>query len=121
MNKDEIAGSVRYATGKVEKAVGDTVNSREWQADGIVDQVAGGAQHSLGRVRSIVEDAIDSAPALAESARDKLKVAGRQVADGAQKGGKVAIRTVEDSPVLWAVGAALLGYGLGWLLHGRHD
>ncbi len=119
MNKDEFEGGLRYAGGKVEKAVGDTVNSREWQVDGVVDQVAGGAQHSYGRVRAIVEDAIESAPALTGSARDKLKTAGRQVADSAQKGGTVAARTVEDSPLLWAVGAAIVGYGVAWLLHGR--
>ncbi len=119
MNKDEFEGGVRYATGKVEKTVGDVVDHRGLQTDGIVDQVAGGAQHSYGRVRAIIEDAIDSAPALADEARAKLKTAGRQVADQAQKGGKVAQRTVEDSPLLWAAGAAIIGYGLAWLLHGR--
>ena len=48
MNKDEFHGGVRYATGKVEKAVGDTVNSRDWQVDGVVDQVAA-EQHMQGR------------------------------------------------------------------------
>ncbi len=119
MNKDEFEGGVRYATGKVEKAVGDVVDHRGLQVDGVVDQVAGGAQHSYGRVRAIIEDAIDSAPALADEARAKLKTAGRQVADRAQQGGQVAARTVEDRPLLWAAGAAILGYGLAWLLHGR--
>ncbi|MDJ0275359.1 CsbD family protein [Sphingomonas sp. 2R-10] len=119
MNKDEIEGGLRYAGGKIGKAVGDTVNRRDWQVDGVVDQVAGGAQHSYGRVRSIVGDAIDSAPALAGSARDTLKSAGRQVADGAHRGGTAAARTVEDNPLLWAAGAAILGYGFAWLLHGR--
>ncbi|KQM63147.1 MULTISPECIES: CsbD family protein [unclassified Sphingomonas] len=119
MNKDEFEGSVRYATGKVEKTVGDVVDSRNLKVDGVVDQVAGGAQNSYGRVRAIIEDAIDSAPALAGEARDKLKSAGRQVADRAQQGGQSAARTVEDSPLLWAAGAAIIGYGLAWLLHGR--
>ena len=119
MNKDEFQGGARYVGGKIEKGAGDVVGSRDWQVDGVVDQVAGGAQHSYGRVRAIVEDAIDSAPALAESARDTLKTAGRQVADTAHKGGTAAARTVEDSPLLWAVGAAILGYGFAWLLHGR--
>ena len=47
MNKDEFQGGARYVGGKVEKAVGDTVDSRDWQVDGVVDQVAGGAQHLL--------------------------------------------------------------------------
>ena len=110
MNKDEFEGGVRYAAGKVEKTVGDVVDHRGLQADGIVDQVAGGAQHSYGRVRAILEDAIDSAPALADEAAAKLKTAGRQVAAHS-----------EDRPLLWVAGAAMLGYGLAWLLHGRHD
>jgi len=121
MNQDEFEGGVRHATGKVEKTIGDVVDNRKLQADGIVDQVAGTAQHSYGRVRAIIEDAIDSAPALADQAREKLKTAGRQVADRAQQGGHVAARTVEDSPLLWAAGAAIIGYGVAWLLHGRRD
>lgn len=85
----------------------------------MVDQVAGGVQHSDGRVRAIIEDAIDRAPARAEEAQAKLKHAGRHAADRAWQGGKVATRAVEDQPLLWAAGAAILGYGLAWLLHGR--
>lgn len=119
MNQDEFEGGVRHATGKVEKTIGDVVDNRNLQADGVIDQIAGTAQHSYGRVRAIIEDAIDSAPAFADQARDKLKTAGRQVADQAQKGGQVASRTVEDSPLLWAASAAIIGYGLAWLLHVR--
>ncbi len=121
MNQDEFQGGVRYVGGKVEKAVGDAVDSRDWQVDGVVDQVAGGAQHAYGRARSIVEDAIDSAPELADEARDRLKAAGSRIADGAQKGGRAAAQTVEDTPVLWAVAAALGGYALAWFVHGRRD
>lgn len=119
MNKDEFQGGARYIGGKVEKAIGDTVDSRAWKVDGVVDQVAGGAQHAYGRARSIVGDAIDSAPELADEARDRLKAAGERVADGAQKGGKAAVQTVQDTPLLWAAAAALAGYGLAWLVHGR--
>ncbi|TVV75754.1 CsbD family protein [Sphingomonas solaris] len=119
MNKDELQGGARYFGGKVEKAVGDAVDSRDWKVDGVVDQVAGGAQHGFGRARSIVGDAIDSAPALAGEARDRLKAAGERVADSAQRGGKVAVQTVQDQPVIWALAAALVGYGLAWFVHGR--
>lgn len=121
MNKDEFQGGARYVGGKVEKAVGDAVDSREWTVDGVVDQVAGGAQHTYGRAKSIVGDAIDSAPELVEEARDRLKAAGERVADGAQKGGRAAARTAQDQPVIWAVAAALVGYGLAWFVHGRRD
>ena len=43
MNKDEFQGGARYVGGKVEKTIGDTVSSRDWQVDGVVDQVAGGS------------------------------------------------------------------------------
>ncbi len=121
MNKDEFQGGARYVGGKVETAVGNAVDSREWTVDGVVDQIAGGAQHTYGRAKSIVGDAIDSAPALAEDARDRLKAAGEAVADSAQKGGKVAAQTVQDQPVIWALAAAAVGYGLAWLVHGRRD
>lgn len=119
MNKDEFQGGARYVGGKVEKAIGDAVDSRDWTVAGVVDQVAGGAQHTYGRARSIVEDAIDSAPDLADEARDRLQSAGERVADGAQRGGKAAAQTVQDSPALWAVAAALGGYALAWFVHGR--
>jgi uncharacterized protein YjbJ (UPF0337 family) len=121
MNEDELKGGVRYTVGKVEKTIGDTVESRDWQVDGVVDQVAGGAQHGYGRARSIVEDVVDAAPELAEAARDHVKASASRVADAAQHGGKVAIDTVRDTPVLWGIAAAMGGYALAWLVHGRHD
>ena len=119
MNKDEFQGGARYLGGKVEKTVGDAVDSRDWKVDGVVDQIAGGAQHAYGRARSIVGDAIDGAPALADEARDRLMEAGERIADTAQKNGKAAAQTVQDTPVLWAVAAALAGYGLAWFIHAR--
>ena len=113
MNRDELQGGARYVGGKVEKAIGDAVDSRDWKVDGVVDQVAGAAQHGYGRARSVVNDAIDAAPGLAEDARERLAAV--------RSGGKAAARTVHDTPLLWAVAAALVGYGLGWLVHGRRD
>ncbi len=121
MNKDEFQGGARYVGGKVEKAVGDVVDSRDWKVDGVVDQVAGGAQHAYGRARSIVEDAIDSAPELAEEARERLKAASERIAESAQNGVRVAARTVQDEPAIWVLAAALAGYGLAWFVHGRRD
>jgi uncharacterized protein YjbJ (UPF0337 family) len=121
MNKDEFQGGTRYVGGKVEKAVGDVVDSRDWKVDGVVDQVAGGVQHTYGRAKSIIGDAIDSAPDLADEARDRLKAAGERVGETAQKGGSAAARAVQDQPVLWALAAAAAGYGLAWLVHARRD
>lgn len=121
MNKDELQGGMRYVEGKVEKGVGDAVDNRDWTIAGVVDQVAGAAQHGYGRARSIVEDAIDGAPDMAEAAGDRVKAAAERLADTAGRGGKAAARTVEDSPVLWAVAAALGAYALAWFVHGRRD
>ena len=98
MNKDEFQGGARYVGGKVETAVGNAVDSREWTVDGVVDQVAGGAQHTYGRAKSIVGDAIDSAPALAEDARDRLKAAGEAVADTRRRAARSRHRPSRTSP-----------------------
>ncbi len=119
MNKDEFHGGVRYAAGKVEKAVGDTVDSRDWQVDGVVDQIAGGARHLYGRARSVMHDAIDHAPELVDDARDRLRSASSRAADQARHGGRIANDTVRDTPLLWAAAAALGGYALAWMIHGR--
>ena len=121
MNKDEFQGGARYVGGKVEKAVGDAANSRDWKVDGVVDQVAGGTQHAYGRARSIVEDAIDSAPELADEARDRLKATGKRVAKSTEDSGRAAAQAVRDTPLLWAAAAGLVGYGIAWLVHGRRD
>jgi len=121
MNKDEFQGGARYVGGKVEKTIGDTVSSRDWQVDGVVDQVAGGAQNLYGRAKSAVADAVDGAPELA----DKLGSDAREAADRAGRLARQGARTVqesaEDAPLLWALGAAAIGYGLAWLVHGQRD
>jgi uncharacterized protein YjbJ (UPF0337 family) len=119
MNKDELAGAARYVGGKVEKTIGDTVDSRDWQVDGVVDQVAGGTQHAYGRAKSIVGDIVDSAPELADEARDRLKAAGERATDAAQHGGKVAVDTVREQPAIWALAAGVAGYALAWFIHAR--
>jgi len=119
MNKDEFQGGIRYVGGKMEKAVGDVADSRDWKVDGIVDQVAGGVQHTYGRAKSIIGDAIDSAPELADEARDHMKIVGERVSKSAQRGGNSATKTVQKQPLLWSLAALAAGYGLAWFIHGR--
>lgn len=119
MNKDAFQGGARYVGGKVEKAIGDAVDSRDWKVDGVVDQVAGGAQHTYGRARSIAEDAIDSAPELAAEARNRLHAAGEHIADTAREGGETLVDSIRKAPGLWALAAAAGGYALSWVIHGR--
>jgi len=108
MNKDEFEGAARHLGGKVEKGVGDVVDSHDLQVDGIVDQVAGGAQHVYGRARSVVEDAIDGAPELLHEGGDRLKHAGER-----------ANESVRQTPLIWIAAAALGSYALAWLIHAR--
>ena len=121
MNKDEFQGGARYVGGKVEKAVGDTVNSRDWQVDGVVDQVAGGAQNLYGRAKSAIGDAVDGAPELADKIGAEARDAGERAAEAARRGAHAAQASAEDAPLLWALGAAAIGYGIAWLVHGRRD
>ncbi|BCA62307.1 hypothetical protein HMP09_1541 [Sphingomonas sp. HMP9] len=121
MNKDEFQGGARYVGGKVEKAVGNTVNSRDWQVDGVVDQVAGGAQNLYGRAKSAIEDAVDGAPELADKIGSEAREAGDRAADAARRAASTAQASAKDAPVLWALGAAAIGYGLAWLVHGQRD
>ncbi|USI72578.1 CsbD family protein [Sphingomonas morindae] len=120
MNKNELHGNARYVGGKVEKAIGDAVESRDWQVDGVVDQVAGSAEHLYGRARTVAKDALDSAPALVDSAKERLESAADAVRDGAKRGGRLAQERLGDTQVAWLIGAAALGgYALSWLVHGR--
>ena len=121
MNKDEFQGGARYVGGKVEKAVGDTVNSRDWQADGVVDQVAGGAQNLYGRAKSAIGDAVDGAPELADKIGSEARDAADRAADAAKRGARSAQASAQDAPLLWALGAAAIGYGIAWLVHGQRS
>jgi len=155
INKNELHGGARYLGGKVEKAVGDAVESRDWQVDGVVDQVAGGAENLYGRARSAGEDAADAAPGFVDAAKERLADARHTLGDAAARvserahdiadratdrahdmadrasdrahdagavaghGGRAANAAVANSPAMWAIGAAISGYLLGWLIHGE--
>ncbi|TXC69639.1 CsbD family protein [Sphingomonas ginsenosidivorax] len=121
MNKDEFQGGARYVGGKVEKTVGDTVNSRDWQVDGVVDQVAGGAQNLYGRAKSAIEDVVDGAPELADKIGSDAREAADRAAEAAKRGARTAQESAKDAPLLWALGAAAIGYGIAWFVHGSRD
>ena len=121
MNKHELHGGARYIGGKVEKAIGDTVDSRDWQVSGVKDQVAGGAENLFGRAQSIAEDVADATPGLIEEVRGKASDAAARVADAAKHGAHEAHAAVRggDERLLWAAVAALGGFALGWLVSGQ--
>jgi uncharacterized protein YjbJ (UPF0337 family) len=117
MNKHELHGGARYVGGKVEKAIGDAVDSRGWQLSGVKDQVAGGAENLFGRAQSIGEDVADATPGLIEEAREKAGDAAARAADAAKRGAREARAAVRggDERLMWAAIAALGGFAIGWL------
>ena len=57
MNKDQVAGAVKEAAGKVQGKLGEVVGSDEQRAKGLVNEVAGKAQKKIGDVNEMISDA----------------------------------------------------------------
>ncbi len=120
MNKHEVRGGARYFGGKVEKTVGDVVDSRDWQVAGVIDQVAGGSEHVYGRAQSVADDVVDAAPAIADKARASARKAAGRAAEAVRDELKTASGALRGNE--WIAGAAMAaaaGYALGWLVYGR--
>ena len=58
MNKDQVAGRVEEAKGKLKEATGKVVGSEKMQSEGVVDQAAGKVQKTYGDTKEKVKDAI---------------------------------------------------------------
>ena len=121
MNKHEVRGGARYLGGKVEKTIGDAVDSRDWQVTGVLDQVSGAAENLFGRAQSVAGDVADATPGLIEEARDRAGEATDRAVAATRRGTDAAARAVRgsDERLLWAAAAALGGYLAGWLIHRR--
>ncbi|MEH3120418.1 MAG: CsbD family protein [Sphingomonas phyllosphaerae] len=120
MNKHELHGGARYVGGKVEEAVGDVADRRDWQADGVLNQVAGGAENLFGRAQSIASDVADMTPGLIEEARERIGDTADRAAAATRHGAQAASMTVrENKGATLALVAALGGVALGWLLFAR--
>lgn len=57
MNKDQIKGAVKDATGKIQQEVGKVTGNTEQQAKGLEKQVEGKVQKGVGNVKEAVDDA----------------------------------------------------------------
>lgn len=120
MNKHEVHGGARYVGGKVEKAVGDVAERRDWQTDGVLNQVAGAAENLLGRAQSVASDVADATPGLIEEARERIGDATDRATSATRQGAQAASATVrENSGATLALVAALGGVAVGWLLFAR--
>ncbi|KTW02280.1 CsbD family protein [Sphingomonas sanguinis] len=125
MNKHELHGNARHLGGKVEKAIGDMVDSRDWKVAGVTDQVAGSAEHLFGRAQSVAGEVADATPSLIEEARERIGDAADRSLAAARRGSGKAAEAVRanngNNGVVWAVVAALGGYALAALVHGRQN
>lgn len=62
MNKDQVAGRVDSAKGKVKEAVGKATGSQKLEGEGLADQASGKVQSTYGDTKEKVKSAIkDSA------------------------------------------------------------
>ena len=51
MNKDQVKGSIKQATGKVQQKVGEAVGSEKQQAKGAAKRVEGAIQKGVGNAK----------------------------------------------------------------------
>jgi uncharacterized protein YjbJ (UPF0337 family) len=61
MNKDQIKGAVKEATGKVQAKVGKVTGNNEQRAKGLLHEAEGKTQKHVGNAKEVVKDAIDRA------------------------------------------------------------
>ena len=60
MNKDQLAGRMEEAKGKLKEVAGKAVGSEKLEGKGIAEQAAGKVQKTYGDVRERAKDAIKS-------------------------------------------------------------
>ena len=60
MNKDQVAGRVDEAKGKLKEAAGKVVGNEKLQGEGLADQASGKVQKTYGDAKEDTKDAIKS-------------------------------------------------------------
>lgn len=60
MNKHQIKGTVKNATGIVQEQAGKLLGSKQQQAKGLQKQVSGQAEKALGDAKETIKDARDA-------------------------------------------------------------
>jgi uncharacterized protein YjbJ (UPF0337 family) len=56
MNKNQIEGSVKDVTGKVQQKVGEATGNTNQQVKGVAKQIEGKVQKGVGDVEQVVDD-----------------------------------------------------------------
>lgn len=54
--KDEVAGKIHEAKGKIKEKVGHLTNNPELEGEGIGEKIAGKVQHKIGQVEKVIEN-----------------------------------------------------------------
>jgi uncharacterized protein YjbJ (UPF0337 family) len=132
MSDQTTEGTINDLKGKVKDAAGGLTGDAATQAEGKADQVIGEAQGAMGdaaeKVSGAASSAADYASDLASRAGSKLhgtaqtvkegaaSAGGRIYEAGAQAGDYVGY-AVERQPLLSLLGAAAVGYFIGYLVH----
>lgn len=60
MNKDQVAGRVEEAKGKLKEVAGKVTGSEKLEAEGVADKAAGKVQSTYGDTKEKAKDAIKS-------------------------------------------------------------
>lgn len=59
MNKDQVKGATKQATGKVQQKVGETIGSEKHQAKGLGKQAEGKVQKNYGDMKENLKDNLE--------------------------------------------------------------
>jgi uncharacterized protein YjbJ (UPF0337 family) len=89
MNKDQVAGKITQAVGKVEQSVGESVGSQKLANRGVVNQAKGAAKETWGDAKDAAKQIHEShkKTASAKAARSREKISQKvDVAKGKAKG-----------------------------------
>jgi uncharacterized protein YjbJ (UPF0337 family) len=101
MDTDRIGGAATNIAGKIEGAAGRVSGDLGTQAQGLADQASGAAQNAYGRAKDAVRDVAEDAP---ESMR---------------QGADALAKQIQANPLGAIAVAAIAGYALAALMHGR--
>ena len=63
MNKDQIKGTTKDLSGKVQEKAGELMGSDKQQIKGLKNQVEGKIQKAIGDVKEALDDTLDGAKA----------------------------------------------------------
>jgi uncharacterized protein YjbJ (UPF0337 family) len=61
MNKNQINGMAKQATGTVQEKIGKMLGSKEQQVKGLQKQISGNAEKKLGNAKEVIKNAAKTA------------------------------------------------------------